>query len=327
MMSGKTVEGVIERRGAHVIQRAVAAAAVLALAACTQGGQPAARPAPPTPSVTGKDAVAVTPAPSPTASPLFTLPGFLVLSAPAPGTVWVLANGDFLFISTDRGATWSRRTLPAEHAMDISFISEREGWVEFFDGAHTLTFWRTTDGAQTWSLARTIADLQTGESPGPVTLLGNGRAIFSTRHADAVAGVFRTADGGATWARSAALPVTEPVGRVVASGSLLLAAAGPHVITSADGGATWTLAGSTPDGRPATGVASATHWVEAPYGVATDDGGRTWHPWATTYQQAAGVAPDLVFAGPATVYVTVRGGLQRSDDDGATWTPLRTPGT
>ena len=259
-------------------------------------------------------------------TPLFTLPADVVVSAPSPETVWALANGSFLFLSTDRGVTWARRTLPAGHALDISFASEREGWAAYFDGAHTLTFWATADGGGSWRVARTIADLQPDESPGRVTLLGAQHALFSTQMDGRSVAVFRTADGGATWARSAPLPVTAPVGRIVASGAVLVAPAGSAVIRSADGGATWAVAGSTPDGRPVVAVGSDQHWVEAPYGVGTDDGGRTWHPWPASYQQAAGVAPEVVFAGAGVVYVTVRGTIQRSDDDGATWRTLSTPG-
>jgi photosystem II stability/assembly factor-like uncharacterized protein len=61
--------------------------------------------------------------------------------------------------------------------------------------------------------------------------------------------------------------------------------------------------------------------------VETTDAGKTWHPYPADYTQAAGVAPDVVFADPLVGYATVRGGITRTVDGGSHWTAIETPGT
>lgn len=47
---------------------------------------------------------------------------------------------------------------------------------------------------------------------------------------------------------------------------------------------------------------------------------------ASDYDQAAPVAPDVVFGDSAVGYATVRGGLSRTLDGGLHWSALHTPG-
>lgn len=75
---------------------------------------------------------------------------------------------------------------------------------------------------------------------------------------------------------------------------------------------------------------SSSRWLElivpGPW-TETTDGGATWHPFTSDYQQAAPIAPQIVFGDANVGYATVRGTLQRTIDGGAHWTALRTPGT
>jgi len=57
----------------------------------------------------------------------------------------------------------------------------------------------------------------------------------------------------------------------------------------------------------------------------TTDAGKTWHTFVSDYSQAAGVAPQVVFADALVGYATVRGSLQRTADGGARWKLVRTP--
>src|SRR2546425_1054859 len=98
---------------------------------------------------------------------------------------------------------------------------------------------------------------------------------------------------------------------------------------STDGGAGWTYASTAPFPMPIAFV-TATRWLQIqPPGDSreTTDGGATWHAYTTDYQQAAPVAPEIVFGDANVGYATVRGALQRTVDGGAHWTQLRTPGT
>jgi photosystem II stability/assembly factor-like uncharacterized protein len=59
----------------------------------------------------------------------------------------------------------------------------------------------------------------------------------------------------------------------------------------------------------------------------TTDGGGSWHAFTTDYQQAAPVAPAIVFGDAQVGYAAVRGAIQRTVDGGAHWTAIKTPGT
>jgi photosystem II stability/assembly factor-like uncharacterized protein len=113
-------------------------------------------------------------------------------------------------------------------------------------------------------------------------------------------------------------------------GAAQLLQAGSAVFVSRDGGATWQYRASSPDGLPALGFVSASRWIElggGGQGEETLDTGATWHSYASDYTQAAGVAPQVVFGGGLVGYATVRGELRRTEDGGAHWTMLTTPGT
>ncbi len=255
------------------------------------------------------------------------------MSAPSHDMVWALANARYLFFSRDRGATWALRSLPDGSIVDVSFISETVGWVESRDGPTAVTLWRTTDGAASWQVARTLSDLQSGEVLTGLTLVNGQRAFVTGIRAGQAPVVYRTADGGATWSRSAPVPASAGqaavAGPVLVAGAELLVAVGSEVFRSLDGGTTWPQIGAGPNGTPIGALVTAMRWVSSPGrdGVATDDAGHTWQPWAMSYSQAAPVRPEIAFADASVGYATVRGSLQRTDDAGATWVMLATPGT
>jgi photosystem II stability/assembly factor-like uncharacterized protein len=75
---------------------------------------------------------------------------------------------------------------------------------------------------------------------------------------------------------------------------------------------------------------SATRWLQIgtpSQSQETTDAGASWHAFATDYQQAAPVNPQIVFGDASTGYATVRGSIQRTTDGGAHWTAVKTPGT
>jgi len=99
---------------------------------------------------------------------------------------------------------------------------------------------------------------------------------------------------------------------------------------STNAGATWTGASAEPvEGIPIVFI-SATRWLQIGtpgQSQESTDGGSSWHAFATDYQQAAPVAPQIVFGDTSTGYATARGSLQRTTDGGAHWTTIKTPGT
>jgi photosystem II stability/assembly factor-like uncharacterized protein len=162
--------------------------------------------------------------------------------------------------------------------------------------------------------------------------------------------IYRTLDGGMTWAASAPLPdppgfhthagATVQPGAVRAFGStLLVPATGQQlsgngfqdVYRSTDGGATWAfVAGTSPYGSIA--LVTASRWIQLlPPGDSreTNDAGASWHRYPSNYSQAAPVAPQVVFADSLVGYATVRGSIARTLDGGLhwDWTAIKSPGT
>jgi photosystem II stability/assembly factor-like uncharacterized protein len=102
------------------------------------------------------------------------------------------------------------------------------------------------------------------------------------------------------------------------------------VFRSTDGGATFAYASTVPTFEGAVGYVTATRWlVIAPPSSSseTTDGGATWHAYTTDYSQGPPVAPVVVFGDAMVGYATVRGAIQRTTDGGAHWTTIKTPGT
>lgn len=321
---------------------------VLVLAACSN--QPAATS--PTPSAT---AVATTaaPSPTPTASPSaspspITLPSIAQLSAPSGTVVWALVAGTRLFRSSDRGDTWTERSIPIGFAnVEVAFADDKAGLLLGAGSpatqcqTQTASIGRTTDGAGTWQpLTPTgIAD----------TRCKRGLASADTTHAFFTAStpsdpalIYRTADAGATWKVST--PLAAPAGdttvfampgRPKAFGSVVLLDAtggqqSKDVFRSTDGGATFAFASKVPTFDGTVAFVTATRWVQiatSNTSMETTDSGASWHAYTTDYSQGPPIAPDIVFGDANVGYATVRGAIQRTADGGAHWTTIKTPGT
>jgi photosystem II stability/assembly factor-like uncharacterized protein len=311
----------------------------------------------PTPAIQPVPGVLITP-PAPIA-----LPANAQLSAPSSNVVWALMVDQYLYRSTNGGATWQQRPLPTSKAFcpaasspcpfpgqsEISFVDNLEGWLSISGASPTqaVNLWHTTDAGATWQ------DL----TPGGIGAGSNGSNnlafidpnrgfIAAFWHANQQTVIYLTADGGKTWKASAPLPYppdyrgardgpSMQAGRVRAFGStLLVTVAGlqssQYVVRSTDGGATWTYLATSalPDGTLT--LVTASRWIQLVLpgqSRETTDGGRSWHVYASDYTQAAPVAPQVVFGDPLIGYATVRGEISRTVDGGLHWVQIKSPGT
>ena len=278
------------------------------------------------------------------------MPAYAFLSAPITNVVWTLMVDQYLYRSTDQGRNWEQRPIPpfVGQAPQISFVDDREGWLLTTSSPETqcngegVAIWHTADAGATWLQlgSNGIAGTQCKQALSFADHLHGFISAWDDNHAPVI---YRTADGGLTWAPSIPLPdppgwttqsggVTLRAGAVRGFGSRLLVPADgdqagarvQYVFQSTDGGARWTYVAAVKGGG-ALAIVTASRWIQllvSPDSLETTDSGATWHPFASDYGQAAPVAPQVVFADADIGYATVRAEIQVTTDGGLHWTYL-----
>ena len=277
-----------------------------------------------------------------------------VMLSTTPDAVWALVGNEYLYRSTDRGKTWQQRPLPAATGWlrEISFVSGREGWISITGSPETqcneqtVGIWHTTDAGATWKNVGSEG-IAIAQCKGGLSFIDPTHGFIGAWDENGRPVVYRTVDGGVTW--TASMPLVDPPGftsqpggwfleswQVKSFGGLLLVPVtqsnpgAVHVYVSRDGGATWSYDATVANGAELPAFVSATRWLQLivpGQSSETTDGGRTWHPYGSDYDQAAPIAPLVVFADDQVGYATVRGEIQLTTDGGRHWTPVNTPGT
>ena len=325
----------------------------LPVAATTPSASPTAAPSSrpsPTPMV---ERGVISKPPSPIA-----LPASAQLSAPSSDVVWAFVLNEYLYRSTDRGATWEQRPMPQQRYggvrfLEISFVSSQEGWLTMSGsgpGPNVYAAWilHTSDAGITWQL---LTPTGVGDFKGRngLSFIDSNRGFLDAWDPNQAAVIYRTTDGGQTWMASQHLPDPPSfktvcvgcglpeAGPVRAFGSTLVVSAWQpsdpatqYVFRSIDGGATWTYAASPPRQGGNVDFVTSSRWLDLigpGQSKETTDAGATWHAFASDYSQAAPVAADFVFADSQVGYGTVRGEISRTVDGGLHWVQIKSPGT
>ena len=181
-----------------------------------------------------------------------------------------------LWSTADGGNTWQAAgPLPSADCTDAMYFTDaRHGMISTGDTFNVAVIWRTQDGGNTWVKAQSDV-----KHPAPRV---NSFQVY---------------------------------------GSTVLAYAPPFVYRSSDGGLTWAYVTQSPNSSKSIAFVTASTWIELiPHqSFATTDGGQSWHAFNTDYDQAAPIPPLVVFASPAVGYATVRGQVQRTLDGGVHW--------
>jgi photosystem II stability/assembly factor-like uncharacterized protein len=179
-----------------------------------------------------------------------------------------------LYVSNDRGRTWSIRAIPSEGftTSAISFIDDRHGWIV---GTSGLVLY-TKDGGESW------------EKLGRPTRYELDRVQFINVSVGYAASgtewgceIFRTTDGGRNWRKSYEASRSGHVFHLaVLSEKIAIAAINDdHLIRTDDGGTTWKPVESKLTGAASVVFTSTgTGWVVGRKGsfYLSTDQGKTW---------------------------------------------------
>lgn len=236
----------------------------------------------------------------------------------------LLANGDVVQ-TLDGGDAWRKQTAaPGSPATgggatvaDIWFPTPTSGVLSIGN-----QIYYTTDSGSSWTPAQTV----------------NGGGMVHFEFISATVGfavgnkasLYKTIDGGATWAPVAGDGTVEAnaVGSLScadANTCLAATADGLNLLRTIDGGATWTVIKASTREVYAVGFTSATHAVAVGSGsviVSTDDAGTNWTP---INSEAAGKFTTAhVDNGTSAVLFGGGTALARTTDSGASWKPIVT---
>lgn len=277
------------------------------------------------------------------------------VAAPAASRIFVATDDDSfddggaLFESNDGGLTWTQRDVPASLAnglFGVLFLDGLHGWVWGNEN------YRTTDGGATWEplppLGSTYSmefhstdfGLATGNfgayvsrdggltwEPSPEEISDFSFADATTGLGAAATGLYRTTDGGATFAlvlAGAAEDVT------FVSPAVAVAIVDGNLVRSSDSGSTWTVSAGA-EGRSELFVVSGD--VVLAWGrtgafpdydhriLRSADGGASWTDLGEPIDPGYAAA-SFAFAAPSPEIVIVSdgaGNLHRSLDAGLTW--------
>jgi photosystem II stability/assembly factor-like uncharacterized protein len=284
------------------------------------------------------------------------MPTTAQLVAPSTNVVWVLVDYVGLYRSTDQGAHWELRPMPAEFGVrpSISFIDDHEGWL-LAPGSPTTqcqqaqaAVWHTTDAGATWQKLSSggIAESQCKEH---IWFVNSRQGFISAWDDNHQPTVYSSQDAGRTW-KAGTLPdppdfKSQPGGFTLRAmwvkgfgSTLYLEAYGSqdgtihdrqYVFRSVDGGATWTWMTKVPSAYIA--MVTESRWLQLIWpgqSQETINAGQQWHPFGSDFNTTTPAGgPQIVFADTNVGYAEGRGSLQRTVAGGAHWVMIQTPGT
>ncbi|HEX5479260.1 MAG TPA: hypothetical protein VFY79_06020, partial [Dehalococcoidia bacterium] len=285
----------LHRRSATIIAIVLASSLLAAACGSPKGAAHATRTsgadASPTPVPTRPPGVAPTPFPSVEAKVVGSTeqdPGITAIAA-SGDHVWLAVN-DAMLESDDRGGHWRELAPPPAGIDSLSFVSGTEGWAGNPGG-----LFHTTDGGGTWIEAGAgpvkrvrFVDAQHG------WVAGNGRFLRTTDRGAAWEDVEVPCAGrfGSAFAF-----YSSAGGWYVCAGEPSAGAQGKQLFRTADGGVTWALFShadfaeppTTPSAYPLPGwgylqdlfaLDSAHLWMSVERGgvIASTDGAHSWNP-------------------------------------------------
>jgi photosystem II stability/assembly factor-like uncharacterized protein len=206
----------------------------------------------------------------------------------------IYGNGGGVYETKDDGATFTQLgTMGRCDEVSIDFMDPARMMI--LAGGHEMpqTLVRSTDGGMTWPDNIGANLPMNGNCTLPLVVAAQTYLAGCTGYSGNVKGIYRSTDGGASWAQvSAAGGGSEPL--VASDGTIYWASPDGGFARSSDMGQTW-------DDVPGAAVITRSHPIELPdkriaalgmqYVLISADGGATWKPGsaALPYGDAGGV--------------------------------------
>ncbi len=290
-----------------------------------------------------------------TPSPI-AMPATAQLVAPSTNVLWVLVDYASLFRSTDQGAHWEARPMPADFGVrpSVSFIDDHEGWL-LAPGSPTTqcqqaqaAIWHTSDGGSTWQdlHATGLAGAQCKEV---ISFADSRHGFVGAWDDNHRPSVYSSSDGGKSWK---AFTLADPPDFKTLPGGFVLRVAwfktfGPstyllvygkqgagtpypdipdrqYIYTSTNGGTTWAWKQKVPSRD--TVLVTEARWLELSgpgQSFESTNGGQAFGQYVSDFNSAGA---RIIFADAQVGYADLGGLLQRTVDGGAHWARIQSPG-
>jgi photosystem II stability/assembly factor-like uncharacterized protein len=238
-------------------------------------------------------------------------------------TLYAVSDGRGILKSTDGGTSW--RAVLADATGWVAVTPAADGASTVYAGGSSLGVWKSLDGGSSWTLANsgligTSVDSLAIDPQDPQTL-----------YAGVEGGVFKSADGAASWgAPTLMAPHVPGLAIYPPNPDIVYAAAGGSLQKSLDGGQSWVQLPVGVDDFDFTGLALDPENPGILYagGFKSTDGGADWAKLSGFSVTAIALDPK----NPATLYAGSTGGTYseqaesmssgvfKSTDRGQTWT-------
>jgi photosystem II stability/assembly factor-like uncharacterized protein len=201
-----------------------------------------------------------------------------------------------VYATADDGTTFAQLgSVSGDDLVSVDFTDPARKTLLAGSHEKTQTLWRSTDGGQSWQNVGGNLPAE-GNCTHPLVIDAHTHLVGCGGYGSGPTGIYRTTDGGATWAVATTSGGSFQPLRAKSDGSIYWASSGGQGMTrSTDNGAHWTdVVGSgvitgyspieLPDGRIAT--------LGPQYVMVSKDRGVTWNPGsaALPYDDAQGLA-------------------------------------
>lgn len=263
----------------------------------------------------------------------------------------VYPNGGTLYRTTDGGETWDSFSVPFSEG-DLEFIDAKNGWMMASlgvgAGSMGVSIFQTQDGGETWTRAYTN-DHTFDDAGDSLPLGGLKNFIYPLDMETAWVGgviymagrvyLYRTDDGGATWAEQPVILSSEAAGGELSAldltffspttGLLTLRSLGDvlrtEIYLTQDGGKTWASSDIVLEGYGSLTILSENEMLFFAEGKldVTQDAGKTWNVVQPDID-FTDVMVSMDFISPQIGWVITSDvpgeySLYRTEDGGATW--------